>query len=101
MKGRVRVKDRTLDPSRPDVPINKGDFVVGDFDNEFVLTFSLASEAKQGSLLGNGPPFYKGTQSLVLEVIKTPESFYSSGFSKVLLPSGLVGWLPNRWLKKT
>jgi len=100
MKGRVRVKDRTLDPCKKEDLIVKGDFVIGDFDNHFLLTFTVASEAKQGSLMGTGPKLYKNEKSLVLEVLNTPESFYSSGFCKLLLSSGEVGWLPNRWLKK-
>lgn len=100
MKDRARAKDKTLSQRKKEDLIAKGDFVIGDFDNQFLLTFTVASEAKQGSLMGTGPRFYKNEKSLVLEVLNTPESFYSSGFCKLLLSSGEIGWLPNRWLKK-
>lgn len=81
-------------------PFEVGDIVTGDFENNFVLTFSLASEIYQNSLSGNGSEFYLGQFATVIEVISTPESFYSTSFCKLLLPTGELGWLPSRWLKR-
>jgi hypothetical protein len=78
----------------------EGDIVIGDFDNEFVVTFTTASESFLSSLSGDGCKFYLNSLALVIKVIDTPESFYSTGFCKLLLPTGEMGWLPSRWLKK-
>ena len=77
-----------------------GDLPEGVFDNDFVFTFSLASENYQGSLYGDGPQFHKDEIGLVIDVVSTPESFYAIGFCKLLLNSGETGWLPSRWLVK-
>jgi len=88
------------DTNLKDDQFNIGDLVEGDFDNSFILTFSMASEMQQGKLQGDGPKFYKNDLGLVIGVISTPESFYSMGFCKLLLESGEIGWLPNTWLNK-
>lgn len=77
-----------------------GDLVKGEFNNTFVFTFSMASETHQGSLQGDGPQFHKDEIGLVIDIISTPESFYSMSFCKLLLNSGETGWLPSRWLIK-
>jgi hypothetical protein len=77
-----------------------GDLVEADFDNNFVYTFTRASETHQGALQGDGPQFYKDDIGLVIGVISTPESFYSIEFCKLLFRSGATGWLPSRWLCK-
>lgn len=79
---------------------NIGDLVEGDFDNNFVCTFSMASESQQGTFQGDGPQFYKDEIGLIIDLVSTPESIYSIGFCKLLLASGKTGWLPNSWLVK-
>lgn len=79
--------------------ITVGDLVEGDFENEFVMTFNRASENYLGSLQGDGPLFHRCEVGLVLDLSSAPDSFYSSGFCKLLISSGEVGWLPYRWLK--
>ena len=85
---------------RQDFSVNfcLGDLVKGDFDNDFIYTFSRAAETQQGSFCGDGPKFCRNDVGLVIGIISTPESFYSSGFCKLLFNSGEVGWLPHRWL---
>lgn len=85
---------------RLDEDFQVGDLVEGDFDNNFVCTFSRASETGQGSFQGDGPQFYKDDVGLVIDIITTPESFYSMVFCKLLFRSGATGWLPSQWLCK-
>jgi len=77
-----------------------GDLVKGDFENEFVATFTRASEHHLSSLYGDGPLFYRHELGLVTDLVMTPDSFYSSGFCRILMGPDKIGWLPNRWLKR-
>jgi len=86
--------------SPPEEVFVKGDVVIGEFDNDFVTTFTMASEIFLNRLSGDGAKFYLGQLATVIDVIDTPQSFYSTGFCKLLLPTGDIGWLPSRWLKK-
>ena len=81
-----------------DINFCLGDLVKGDFDNDFVYTFTRAAETQQGSFQGDGPQFCRNDVGVVIDIISTPESFYSSGFCKLLLKTGEIGWLPHRWL---
>jgi hypothetical protein len=78
-----------------------GDLVAGDFENEYVTTFKRASENHTTNLHGDGPLFYKNDIGLVVDLLETPDSFYDSGFCRLLMNSGELGWLPRRWLKRT
>lgn len=78
----------------------KGDIVTGDFTSEFILTFEFASESQQSPLVGGGPGFYKNQIGLIIDIIDTPESFYSLCFCKLLFGNDKVGWIPSRWLKR-
>lgn len=82
------------------VDFSVGDLVEGDFENEFIVTFSRASENYLGSLYGDGVKFYKNELGLIIDLFETPDSFYASGFCRLLLKSGETGWLPDRWLKR-
>lgn len=77
-----------------------GDLVKGDFENEFVKTFTKASESYLGSLYGDGPQFRRDELGLVIDFVETPDSFYAGGYCKLLFQSGEIGWLPDRWLKR-
>ena len=100
MKNSVRIKAKIVNRLKINHQFGIGDLVTSDFETEEIATYSRFSETYLGSLSGDGPTFRKHEISLILDIIETPDSFYSSKFCKILLKNGNLGWVPSRWLKK-
>ena len=87
----------TIHAEKKSTNFQLGDLIKGHFDNDFVFTFTRAINCKE-QFLGDGPQFFKVDTGLIVDIIQTPESFYSQSFCKLLLKSGKIGWLPKGWL---
>lgn len=72
-----------------------GQLITSDFEGDYKLTYSRIPLEKT---IPTDTRFYFGDVGLVVKTIDVPDSFYTTGFAMILVPSG-SGWVPFRWLK--
>jgi len=84
-------------PTTPgNVIIYPGDLVTSNFESDFILTYFRPPDVND--IFTQDVRFYRDEMGLVLETITTPDSFYSLGVARVMLPSGF-GWVPFKWMR--
>ena len=70
-------------------------------NGDCAILFFSASDYFEKKTNFESSKLYVNNVALVIDIIDTPDSFYSpKGVCRILLTSGETGWLPSRFLEK-
>jgi hypothetical protein len=72
-----------------------GDLVTSDFDNDYMMTYTRVPIYKE---IPCEITFYRGDIGIVISIVSTPDSLYTTTFAQIILPKGTC-WVPSRWIR--